>query len=77
MSDSFYHITKSSELKNKGPKHTHLAMFRKFCVGLLHDANIRTVRSVTSLNLISHVFETRKIVIAILHGKQGLLCDSI
>ena len=25
MSDSFYHITKSSEL-NKGPKHTHLSM---------------------------------------------------
>ena len=27
MSDSFYHIT---ELKNKGPKHTHLAMFWNF-----------------------------------------------
>ena len=35
MSDSFYHITESSELneKNKGSKHTHLAMFWNFCVG--------------------------------------------
>ena len=29
----------------------------------------------TSLNLISHVCETRKFVMAILHWKQGLLCD--
>ena len=35
MSDSFDHIIESSELKGKkkGPKYTHLAMFRKFCVG--------------------------------------------
>ena len=28
MSDSFYHLTESNELnwKNKGPKHTYLAM---------------------------------------------------
>ena len=29
----------------------------------------------TSLNLILHVCETRKFVMAILHWKQGLLCD--
>ena len=29
----------------------------------------------TSLNLISHVCETRKFVMAILHWKQWLLCD--
>ena len=29
----------------------------------------------TSWNLISHVSETRKFVMAILHWKQGLLCD--
>ena len=34
-----------------------------------------TVRYITSLNLISHVLETRKFVMAILHWKQGLLCD--
>ena len=36
MSDSFYHMTESSELnlKNKGPKHTHLAMFLEFLVGM-------------------------------------------
>ena len=26
MLESIYHITESSKLKNKGPKHTHLAM---------------------------------------------------
>ena len=29
----------------------------------------------TSLNLVSHVCETRTFVMAILHRKQGLLCD--
>ena len=29
----------------------------------------------TSRNLNLHVLETRKFVMAILHGKQGLLCD--
>ena len=35
MPYSLYHITESSEsnLENKGPKHTHLAMFCNFCVG--------------------------------------------
>ena len=35
MSDSFYHITESSEsnCKNKGAKHTQLAMFWNFFVG--------------------------------------------
>ena len=35
ISDSFYFITESRELKknNKGPKHTHSAMFWNFCVG--------------------------------------------
>ena len=27
------------------------------------------------MNLISHVCQTRKFVMAISHGKQGLLCD--
>ena len=31
----------------------------------------------TSLNLISHVCETRKFAMAILHRKQRLLCDKI
>ena len=50
MLDSFYHITefKRIKLKNKGPKHTHLAMFWNFCVGLRHDVKICTVRSMTS-----------------------------
>ena len=29
----------------------------------------------TSGNLILHMLETRKFIMAILHGKQGLLCD--
>ena len=29
----------------------------------------------TSLNVILHVSETRKFVMATLHGKQGLICD--
>ena len=33
------------------------------------------MKSMTSWNLISHVCETRKFVMAILHWKQGLLCD--
>ena len=46
MSDSFHHITESSELdlKKKGPKHTHLAMFLDFFrIGCRYDVNIRTV----------------------------------
>ena len=30
-----------------------------------------------SVNLISHVRKTRKFIMAILHGKQGLLCDKV
>ena len=80
MLDSFYHINESSELNQKKKKriqNTHLAMFWNFCVGWRHDVNIWTVRYMTSWNLISHVFETRKFVKAILHGKLGLLCDKI
>ena len=36
------------ELKNKGPKHTHLAMFWNFCIWWRHDVNIRTVQCMTS-----------------------------
>ena len=36
---------------------------------------VTVLRSSTSWNLISNVCETRKFVMAILHGKQGLLCD--
>ena len=63
MSDLFYHITESSELKykNKDLKQTHLTMFWNFGVGWRHDVNICTVRSMTSRNLISHLCETRKI----------------
>ena len=62
-------------LKYKVPKHFHLAMFWNFSVGWCHDVNIRTVQSMMSRNLISHMFETRKFIMAILHWKQGLLCD--
>ena len=57
MSDSYYQITESSELnwKNNDPKDTYLAMFWNFCIGSPQDVNICTVRSMTSLNLISHV----------------------
>ena len=37
--------------------------------------NETTVQSMMSRNLISHVCKTRKFVMAILHQKQGLLCD--
>ena len=35
MPDSFYHITefRKSNLKNKGPKHIHFAIFWNCCVG--------------------------------------------
>ena len=36
------------KLKNRGLKHTHLAMFWNFCVGWHHDVNVSTVRSITS-----------------------------
>ena len=55
-------------------------MFWNFCVGWLYDVSIRTMRSMTSWYLISHVYETRKFVMfvmAILHWKQGLLCDKM
>ena len=40
-------------------------MFWNFSVGWRHDVNIRAVRYVTSWNLISHVCETRKFVMAL------------
>ena len=50
MSDSFYHITESSELslKKKGLKHIHVAMFWNFWLDCGHDVNICTVQSMTS-----------------------------
>ena len=33
------------------------------------------LRPMTSRNLISHVCRTRRFIMAILHSKQGLLCD--
>ena len=50
-------------------------MFWNFCVGWRHDVNIRrpTVRFMTSLNLISNVCETRKFVMVILHGMNGVV----
>ena len=35
---------KRIELKNKGPKHTDLAMFWNFYVGRRHDVKVCTVR---------------------------------
>ena len=35
------------------------------------------MQSMTSLNLILHTCETRKLVMATLHGKQGLLFDTM
>ena len=64
------------KLENKGQKHTHLAMFWNFCVGWSHEVNIWTMQYMTSWNLISHVLEKRKFVMAVLHWKQGLLCDN-
>ena len=52
-------------------------MFWNFCAERRHDVNIRTVRYMTSGNLTSHVLETRKFVMAILHWKQELFCDKI
>ena len=50
MSDSFYHITESSELnlKIRVQNILILAMFWNLCVGLRHDVNVCTVRSMTS-----------------------------
>ena len=76
MSDSFYHITESSELdkKNKIPiSPCRSAMFCNFCIGI-HRYRAMTM---TSLNLYSHVCETRKFVMAILHWKEGLLFDKL
>ena len=77
MSYYLYHITESSvsNWKIRGSKHSHLSMFCDCCVGWRHNVNICTVPSMTSCNFISHVCKARKFVIAILHGKQGLLCD--
>ena len=80
MSDSFYHIKLSElnyhsiKLKNRGPKHTHLAMFPNFCIGI-HKYSALTMTSLR-VNLILHVCETRKLVRAILHWKQRSLCDN-
>ena len=48
------------------------AMFWNFGAGI---QRYRVLWPMTSLNFISHVCETRKFVMAILHRKQGLLCD--
>ena len=78
MSDSFFHITESSEINEKIRFQNILiltcksAMFWNFCVG---KHRLQCFWPMTSWNLTSHVFETRKFVMAILHWKQGLLCD--
>ena len=75
MLDSFYHITESSELNWKIRVQNILiwpcrsAMFENFCVG------IHMLWPITLWNLISYVCETRKLVMAILHWKEGLLSD--
>ena len=77
MSDSFYHITECRELKLKkrDPKHAQLAMkvshVLEFCVGI-HRYSALTV---TSSNLFLHVCDTRKLIMAILRWKPGLLCN--
>ena len=44
-------------------------------LSLMRDPICTVLRPMTSRSLISHVCETRKIIMAILHWKQGLLCD--
>ena len=81
ISDSFYHITKSSKLnltirvQNVPNLPCRLGTFCCFCVRWHHDVNIGKVRFMMSWNLISHMYKIRKFVMAILHWKQGLLCD--
>ena len=78
-----FHRTESSQLnkKNNSLKHTQstcrYATFWNFCVGWRHDVNICTVlRPMTSWNLISHLCETRKLVMAILQTKKkAFICD--
>ena len=76
MADSFYQITESSELHEKKRFQNILlwpcksAMCWNFCEGL-HRYIV--LCPMMSLNLISHVCETRKFVMPILHRKHGLL----
>ena len=63
MSDSFYHITESSELNGKIRVQN-----------ILHFCHVGQPYFRIFTNLISHVCETRKFVMAILHRKQGFLC---
>ena len=81
MSDSFYHITESIELnqENKGPKHTHLAMFWKFCVGWLHDVSIYVYSAIYDVmkSYLTRAWD-QKICngyITRVHKKQEFLCD--
>ena len=67
MSDSFYHINEFSQLnpKNKGPKHTHLAMLLDFLRRMTSWRNLRTVQSMTPQNLVLHdhiTWETRVVI---------------
>ena len=73
-----HNCIKRTRLKNKGPKHTYLAMSWNVWVGCCHDVkNMYSAIFDVMKNLISHVCKTRKFVMAILHGKQGLLCDKL
>ena len=78
MSDSFYHITESSELNKKKHMVQNIliwpctsAMFWNFCLGI----HMYSASTMTSLNVISHMCETRNFVMAIKQWKQVLLCD--
>ena len=73
MSHYFYHINESSEvnLKNKDTKHTVLEFLLRMtsCCKHMYSAIYDFMKSYL------HMCETRKFVMAILHRKQGLLCD--
>ena len=77
MSDSFYHITESSELNlKKGFISYTFRHVGQPCFRIFTKKYIGTVLwPMTSWNLISHVCDTRKFVMTILYWQHGLLCD--
>ena len=73
MSDSLYCITESSELNRKN---THLAMQVNHVLEFLRRNTYAQCFNLLRNEILSHTCETRKFVMAILHGKQGLLCET-
>ena len=77
MTYSFYHINESSVLNEKyGSKTYSFDHVGQPCLGLfVYEYKGTVLQHLASLNLFSHVYETRKFLMAILDWKQGLLCD--